>query len=888
MLSVKELYMDYEKNPVGIDHVPQFGWIIEGSGRGIVQSGCQLQIASDKEFTGILYDSGMTDSGESAHFHVEGFSLASATKYYVRVRVRAGEEVSDYCEPGFFVTGILRPEEWKAAFISAETEEDADNSKGTCLGRTFSLKTDTPIREAFAFTTALGLYNFYLNGKKVGKDELTPGWTTYKKRVLYQTYEVTEYLRAGENETSAMLGAGWYKGLMGICKRRNNYGKQTAFLMQMVVRYEDGSSQLVISDPSWRGADSPIVFSEIYDGEIRDDRLMKDDRVYGAAFADGSRPVETVAYPMNALEAQGNCRVQEIEEVPVKQVITTPKGETVLDFGQNMTGRIHVRTHGKPGETVELRCFEVLDAQGNAYFDNLRRAKETFRYTFGKQENVDVYPYFTFMGFQYAQVVSWPEGSEPSPETVTAYTLHSRMEPTLDFTCSRKDLEQLNHNILWGMKGNFVDVPTDCPQRDERLGWTGDAQIFCRTADYLMNTFAFYRKWLKDVVLDQTEEGGIPHVVPDLLTGQSSENWLVKECPHSASAWADVITIMPWNLYLNFGDKDVLAENYDAMKAWVGFMERNSKDYIWNYKVQFGDWVALDAEEGSYFGATPNDLTCTAFFAYSTELTGKIAKILGREEDAAYYEALYEKIKEAFQKQFFREDGTMTAQTQTAHIIALYFKLAPEKYVDKTVEGLLRLLEKENGHLVTGFVGTPYFCHALSRYGCLKEAYELLLKDDFPSWLYQVKMGATTIWEHWDGKKPDGTMWSAGMNSFNHYAYGAVGEWIYRVAVGLDTDEADPGFHHARIAPHPGGGIESMGASYKTVYGKIAAKWTVKDDVVSLDITIPANTTADILLYQAEELLETDGLSFEKDGENQKAAAGSGTYHLAYRSASVL
>jgi len=462
--------------------------------------------------------------------------------------------------------------------------------------------------------------------------------------------------------------------------------------------------------------------------------------------------------------------------------------------------------------------------------------------------------------------------------------IHSDMPQTGSFACSNEDLNQLQHNILWGLKSNFVDVPTDCPQRDERLGWTGDAQIFCQTASYNVNTYTFFKKWLKDLALDQTKEGGVPHVVPDVLYKYPFENWLLNRGTHSATAWADAAIINPWVLYLTFGDTEILETQYESMKGWIDFMKTHAKNNIWNYKLQFGDWVALDAEEGSYFGATPNDLTCTAYYAYSTRLFVKIARILGKEEVASEYEALHDKIVQTFQETFFNADGTMTAQTQTAHILALHFNLAPKQFVAKTVENLKKLLAEHDGHLVTGFVGTPYFCHALSSNGCLDEAYELLLKDDFPSWLYQVKKGATTIWEHWDGIKPDGSMWSPDMNSFNHYAYGAIGEWLYRVVAGLDMDEHKPGYKHTIIAPRIGGNLSWVEASYESVYGKVGVRWEKesKTNVITLQATVPANATATIRLLDGATLVDGDALTFAKRDDILEAEAGSGVYTIRY------
>lgn len=917
MLEIVRILMDYEKDPVGVEEMPQFSWELKSDKRNVVQKAYQLQIAENRDFTAPVYDSGKLESGESAHIRVEWAKksaavLKSATKYSVRVRVWAAEEsISSHvpsaeCEEsgwcyGEFVTALLDNKEWKAPFVSAEEFPVCrEESKGTLVRGTFCV--GRGLKEAYAFTTALGLYNFYLNGKKVGEDEMTPGWTSYRRHLLYQTYDVTDCLKEGSNTAGAMVGAGWYKGVMGLTRSRNNYGDRTAFAMQLVLRYEDGREELVCTGADWQGADAPVVFSEIYHGETYDAALeipgwcgeacegencaAEAERenagtveLENSGSTDAWRGTEIVPFDTSVLHAQAGARVKVIDRIPAKEVFVTPKGETVIDFGQNMAGRVSVTASGKKGDVIELRCFEILDTEGNVYLDNLRKAKTTMKYVFGKDGEATYQPYFTYMGFRYALVISC--SGTVTAEAFTAETLHSEMEPAGEITCSNPLLNQLHHNYLWGLKGNFLDVPTDCPQRDERLGWTGDAQIFCRTACYLMDTYTFYKKWLWDLKADQTPEGGVPHVVPNIEEEHAEGNWLLKQGPHSASAWADAAVIVPWTMYLMYGDTAILERQYDSMKKWIGFMRDHSEDYIWNYKLQLGDWVALDAEEGSFFGATPTDLTSTAYFAYSTGLFAGIARILGREE-AAEYETLYGRIAKKFQDTFFFEDGTMKAQTQTAHIVALYFGLVPEGKTETVVNGLKRLLEKENGHLVTGFIGTPYFCHALSRNGCLKEAYELLLKEDYPSWLYQVKMGATTIWEHWDGIKPDGTMWSPGMNSFNHYAYGAIGEWMYRVMAGIETDEAEAGFKHAVIWPRMGGGLSYTDAWHKTVYGSLRVRWEAEGAKISLLAEIPANTRASIRLDCAKRVLESDGLDFQALDGFMEAETGSGTYRIVF------
>lgn len=880
MISISKITVNYLENPMGItDTQLQIGWVMESDKMGVFQKFYELEIAVDDAFDHCIYKSGVVESDESAHVFVNDISLKSAEKYFLRVKVTDNlGESSPFSNSAFFITGILDNDLWKAKFITVENKEDASNSKGTSLRKEFIL--NKPVKSAYAFTTALGLYEFYINGKKVGKDVLTPGWTSYNKRLLYQTYDVTEYVQNGDNAMAAMLGAGWYKGVMGFVGNRNNYGDRSAFFGQLVIHYEDGTTDWLVTDDTWKGTDAPVVFSEIYDGEVYDARLEKEGYLLPGYPAKDLKTAEVINKDLSKLFTQPGCRVGEITKIPAKRIFTTPEGDKVVDFGQNMTGWIHIKVKGSAGDRVELKCFEVLDAKGNVYLDNLRLAKQTLVYICKDEQEAEYHPHFTFQGFQYAKIVSYP--GELTLEDIYACAVHSDMDRTGYFECSNPDLNQLQHNILWGLKGNFLDIPTDCPQRNERLGWTGDAQIFCRTASYLMNTYTFFSKWLKDVAADQTEEGGVPHVVPDILTGSAEDDWLVSQGTHSAAAWADVAVINPWTMYITYGDKVILEEQYESMKAWIEFMRIHSKDGIWNYRLQFGDWVALDAEEGSYFGATPNDLTCTAYYAYSTGLFAKIARVLGRDEDALVYGKLQEEIVEGFRKYFFDKDGNMTSQTQTAHIIALYFNLVPEEYRQKTTDALLKLLAKENGHLVTGFVGTPYFCHALSQNGHTKEAYELLLKDDFPSWLYQVKMGATTVWEHWDGMKPDGTMWSPDMNSFNHYAYGAIGEWLYRAVAGIDIDEKEPGYKHAIIHPHLGGGLTYVKGEYKSVYGTIKTYWQLDRDKVKLEVTIPVNTTASLYLDDVAEITDNGGVSFESVGKNKKAEVKSGTYRIIY------
>ena len=880
MFKVYDVRVNYAINPIGVSNNLRFSWKLSSDARNVKQEKYILTISTDEKFQEVVARKEGLE--ESIAVKIEDLKLTSLTKYFIRVESIINTGESSVNESAYFVTAYLDNEELVAKMISAETEEDKDNSKATYLRKEFRIK--GKVKSAYLCSTAFGLYNVYLDGKKVGQDELTPGWTSYKNHLLYQIYDVADILNVSESHClGALVGAGFYKGLMGFLHQRNNYGKQTGFFAQLAITYEDGTRELIVSDESFKGADSPILFSEIYDGENYDARReiagwnetgLEDDRF---------RAVNIVPLNKSTLTPQFACKPRMMEAFEPKKIFKTPEGDLVIDFGQNLAGFISIELEDtKEGEVVELDCFETLDSKGNVYVDNLRGAKNRFVYTCKGGKKESYHPHFTYQGYRYAKVVSWA-GKELTESKVKSNAVYSNMEKIGDFSCSNHDLNQLWSNIGWSLRSNFVDIPTDCPQRNERVGWTGDAQIFCPTANYIMNTYLFFEKWLIDVAYDQTEEGGVPHVVPDIVTPTVGkvQDWLCSQGSHSAAAWADVAVLNPWNIYLAYGDKQILIDQYESMKKWIDFMEAHANGIIWNYKLQFGDWVALDAEEGSYFGATPNDLTCTAYYAYSTGVFAKVAKLLGKTEDAKYYKKLEEKIKKGFAETFFDKNTLgMTVQTQTAHIVALYFDLTPEEYKETTAKELVDLLKKENGHLVTGFVGTPYFTHALSQNGYLKEAYELLLKDDFPSWLYQVKQGATTIWEHWDGLKPDGTMWSPDMNSFNHYAYGAIGEWLIKVMVGINTVEEAPGYKRIKLYPRIGGGLTAAAGSLMTMYGKLECGWKVDKDKVTINVEVPVNTTAEFRMDNVKGMVDNGKTVGSLSGNTYLASLGSGSYEF--------
>ncbi|MBC7960764.1 MAG: family 78 glycoside hydrolase catalytic domain [Vallitaleaceae bacterium] len=869
MINLINVKCEYSKNQIGLgEKKPRFSWQIQSDQTNVLQVGYELQVSSGEQFGQLLWDSGKVISSDSIHVIYEGPELKPSTRYYYRVRVWDNHDEISGWQGEYFEMGLLSQADWQGVFISAEEEGAADCSKVSYLRSNFTVKGDIVMARVYA--TALGMYELHLNGQRVGEALLTPGWTNYKKRLQHQTYDITHLLQEGQNALGATLGCGWYKGdIAGWVGKRNYYGKKTALLCQMLIRYADGTEQLICSNEDWKCSDSPILYSELYHGETYDARLEQKDWAKAHFDASKWKPVSVIQQDLSIVIPQEGPSVLRQEILKPEQFIITPKGEHVIDFGQNMSGWVRFKVKGQAGEKVILKHAEVLDAEGNFYDTNMRSAKCTIQYVLKGGEEETFEPHFTFQGFRYVHVEVYP-GDLLLPN-FEAVVIHSDMQETGQFSCSNEQVNQLVKNINWGLKGNFVDLPTDCPQRDERLGWTGDAQVFIRTASLLRDTQMFYTKWLRDLSSEQFDNGGIPYVIPDVLT-DVIEKTVEKDVNHSATGWADAAVICPWTIYLSYGDVRILEDQYDSMKRWVGYIQAQvGEDLIWNTGFHFGDWLGLDAKEGSYFGATPNDLTATAFFANSVSIMEKTAGILGNTDDETVFAELHTRIVQAFQREFYTPTGRLAVRTQTAHVLALQFKLVAQENIDRTVASLVQLIQENGGHLTTGFLGTPYLCQVLSDNGRLKEAYDLLMKNDYPSWLYPITKGATTIWEHWDGIKPDGSMWSADMNSFNHYAYGAIGEWIYKVVGGIDTSVEKPGFKKILFQPQLGGGLTNAQTQIDSLYGIIALRWEIKDEKMCIHVEVPHNTTAEIHLPQTPE------------GMNRLHAIGSGKHDFEYR-----
>ena len=881
---VENLVTEYRVNPIGIDiEKPRLSWQLIADEKDVMQTAYEIRVAGSEAGLSsrnkLIWGSGKVESDESVNVPYQGPALTSMQRVYWQVRVwDTKNKASAWSKPAYWELGLLEPDSWKASWIAVPKEPESGESKPSPYFRK-EFKLSKKVKSARVYVTAKGLYELFMNGQKVGKDLFTPGWTSYNKRLQYQTYDVTSLLQS-ENSLGAVLGDGWFRGHIGFSGQRDYYGNRLALLVQLQVNYTDGTSEQITTDKSWTWSDGAIRESDIYNGELYDARLEASGWTR-VGFDDSSwQPVEELSLAKDILVAPQGVPVRATTEIKPLKKLTTPKGETVFDMGQNMVGWVRLNVQGKKGDQVVLKFAEVLDKEGNFYTANLRSAKSTDTYIL-KGDGDEIYePHFTFHGFRFVKVEQFP--GVPELENIMGVVIHSAMEPTGTFSCSDSLINQLQHNIQWGQRGNFVDVPTDCPQRDERLGWTGDAQVFSMTAAFNFDVAPFYTKWLKDVAADQQPNGIIPHVIPDVLRGAGG-----------STAWADVSVIVPWTMYRMYGDKRILSEQYASMKAWVEYMKSQAgDDHLWTGGEHFGDWLAFASTRSDYTGATTEkDLIATAYYCYSTKLLSKIAAIIGENEDASAYAVLADQVKKAFIAEFVTPNGRLVSHTQTAYALALSFDLLPDN-VKANSAAYFADDVKKFGHLTTGFVGTPLLCSTLSSIGRDDLAFMLLTRKDYPSWLYPVTQGATTIWERWDGQKPDGSFQDVGMNSFNHYAYGAIGEWLYNHVAGLSMDVGNPGFKHILFSPHAGGGLTQAGVEFKSMYGLICSSWKIENGEFIYDITIPANTTAsvslpgtgtDTLVMNSKPLPDELKRTLNKTAAGLSLELGSGKYRFRYQ-----
>ena len=706
---------------------------------------------------------------------------------------------------------------------------------GIAFVRAFDAK--KTVKKATLSVSAIGLYAAYINNKRVGNAVLAPGWTIYNERVQYQTYDVTSLLDTS-NTLSIEVGAGWAVG--NIAWGTKMFADQTSLVASLSVLYTDGTREEIVTDTAWDVYTTSILYSDIYHGETVD--KTAEIKHLGKAIRSNYK---------TKLVAQVGEFITEHERVAPVEIIRTPKGETVIDFGQEVTGYVEVRIKAARGARILLHHAEVLDKEGNFYTENLRKAKCENLYVCSGGEDV-FKPSFSFQGFRYVRLSEFPTETIDL-DAFCAIVVHSDMKRTGYFRCGNEKINQLYHNVIWGQKGNYLDTPTDCPQRDERLGWTGDAQVFARTAAINFNVKKFFTKWLGEMAIEQRPNGGIPEFIPRCKKNRG-------EYVAVATGWADAACIIPWEIYLAYGDKKLLAEHYPMMRKWIMYLHYTGpEEFLWLGGDHYGDWLAMDHGEDSYKGATSTDLIASAFYANSVALLLKAEKALGY--DTAKFEERYRKVVAAFRARYI-PNGELRQypdlnpngisdppnETQTAYALVLKFGLCEEKDRQRFADRLAEMIRENGMRMTTGFLGTPYLLHALTENGHTDVAYELLFQEQNPSWLYSVNHGATTIWEHWNGIKEDGSFWSKNMNSFNHYAYGAVYDWIFGKAVGVEPMDDAPAYREITLAPHPDRRLGFADGSIDTQFGTIRSHWYYKDDIVYYEFTIPQGVTAHLTL----------------------------------------
>jgi alpha-L-rhamnosidase len=828
-MSAANLRSEYAVNPLGIDvRQPRLSWILNSPVRGARQTAYQVVVSSSLDSLNAnradLWDSGKVVSDQSIQVVYSGRPLVARQQCFWKVRVWDQDgSLTAFSAPAFWEMGLIESAAWKAQWIAYPPEApNQTNVPPSYLRKTVALW--KPVKQARLYATALGLYEFHVNGHRVARDIFTPGWTEYKKRVQYQTYDITPLLQHGANAFGMILADGWYSGYVGLTGR-NVYGKQPQGLCQIEIEYTDGRVETIVSDASWKASTGPLLQGDLLMGETYDARLEIPGWDTVACAESAWKPV-LVTTPAVSLVASCDAPVratQELKPISVKEPIV---GHFVFDLGQNMVGWVRLKTQGLRGSQVTLRFAEILNPDGTLYTTNLRGAKATDHYILkgGGPETYE--PRFTFHGFRYVELTGFP--GVPAADAITGVVIHSDTPPSGHFACSNPMLNRLQSNINWGQRGNFVSIPTDCPQRDERLGWMGDAQIFVGTATFNMDVASFFTKWTVDVDDAQKPDGAFADVSPYVAVGAG------------VAAWGDAGVICPWVIYERYGDMRILESHYAAGAKWIDYLTSHSKDLL-RPAEGYGDWLSIQAD-------TPKDVLATAYFALSTRIMGKMAVVLGKTDDAKKYEGLFARIKEAFNKAYVSPDGRIKGNTQTCYVLALDFDLLPQDKRAAAAKYLVEDIAAKNGHLSTGFVGVGHLMPTLTQAGYLGVAYRLLNNDTFPSWLYSVRQGATTIWERWDGWTKEKGFQDPGMNSFNHYSLGSVGDWMYSTIAGIGVDPKMPAYKNIIIRAQPGGGITAAHGDYMSMHGLITSDWKVAKGVFTLDLTIPANTTAQVYI----------------------------------------
>ncbi|MGY1808630.1 glycoside hydrolase family 78 protein [Blastococcus sp. SYSU D00669] len=838
-VSVAPVTFEHHREPLGIgEAAPRLSWVVRTELPGWRQAAYELEIGE--------WSSGRVHSGGSVLVAWDAPPLTSRERRSVRVRVWGEDaaEPSAWSDEAVVEAGLLSAEDWTAELVQPALPDDADEPV-LLLRREFAL--DRPVGRARLYATAQGVYEAELNGRPVGDHVLAPGWTSYRHRLRYQTYDVTALVTEGANALGAQLADGWFRGYVGFTGERGLWGERTGLFAQLEVEHADGSRTVVTTDGSWRSAPAPTTRAGLYGGETFDAR--RELPGWSAAGFDDAAwtPVGTGTLDVATLVAPTGPPVRRTEVLPAVEVFRSPAGKVLVDFGQNLVGRLRLALPDAPaGTEVTVRHAEVLE-DGELGTRPLRGARATDVVVLDGRGPRSWEPRFTFHGFRYAEVEGWP--GELTTADLEAVVVHTDLRRTGTFTCSDPDVTQLHENVLWGMRGNFVDVPTDCPQRDERLGWTGDLEAFVPTAAFLYDTAGMLRSWLADLAAEQLEDlgGVVPLYVP----------WIpLMPIPLAAEAgWGDAAVVVPWTLYQRHGDAGVLADQWASMTAWLDAFAARAGERLDFAGVPFmlGDWLDPAAPPDRPGAArTPWPVVATAYLARTARIMAQAAAVLGH--DGVAYAALAERAAERFRAEYVSPTGRVAYPAQTAYALALECDLLLPEQRAHAGELLAGQVADDGFHIGTGFLGTPFVTDALVNAGAVASAYGLLLQRENPSWLYPVTMGATTVWERWDSMLPDGSINPGEMTSFNHYAYGAVADWLHRTVAGLAA--AEPGYRRLRIAPRPGPGITSAAATHETPYGPAAVSWTVDGTAFALEVTVPPGTTAEVSLPDGGETVE--------------------------------
>ncbi|MGC4107666.1 MAG: glycoside hydrolase family 78 protein [Thermomicrobiales bacterium] len=875
---------EYLVNPLGLDaERPRLSWQLDGDGRGVVQTAYQIVVASSADALerreADLWDSGIVESAETAQIAYDGRAILSRQRAWWAVRVWDGEGVaSAWSQPAFWERGFGALTDWHGNWISLPTiAPDTSIPEAaeldallpvSYLRQTFDVTSE--VTRARLTVTARGVYEARLNGAKVGDQVLAPGWTDYDARIQVQTFDVTEAIRAGENAIGAMVAAGWFAGYVGFEPGARHYGTTPQLLAQLEIDLADGTRQTIATNADWRVSTGPLRYSDFLMGEYHDARL--DASGWDAPGFDDAGWAKPQVQNRSAVPLVGDTSepVRALDEItPIARTQPEP-GTWIFDLGQNIAGWVRLTASGPAGTTIRMRFAEILNPDGTLYVTNLRSARATDTFILRGEGEETFEPHFSWHGFRYVEVTGYP--GEPDLSAITGVFVGSDTRPVGAFTCSDDLVNQLQRNIVWGQRGNFLSIPTDCPQRDERLGWLGDAQVFVGTAVGNMDVAAFFTKWMQDVVDAQSEAGAFSDVAPRLV-----------DLSDAAPAWGDCGIIVPWTIWKTYGDTGIIARHWLAMERWMDWLVGNNPNLLWQNKRNndFGDWLSIAA-------VTDKELIGTAYMAYDAHLMAEMADAIGREHESGRYRRLHEDIAAAFCAAYLAEDGTLRGNTQTAYVLALHFHLLPVAARPAAAKRLVDDIVAKGDHLSTGFVGVSYLCHVLTEHGYPEVAYRLLHQTTFPGWKYSILHGATTIWERWDGWTEDKGFQDPGMNSFNHYSLGSIGEWLRRRVAGIDNAPGETGYRRIRIAPVLDDSLTWADGSFESIRGTIRSRWERTADGLSLTVTIPTNASAEIMLPGAMlaavseggiPVAEADGVTaaWEEDG-GVLVTVGSGDY----------